>query len=217
MPGWDPGDGRFGPELAAARRRVARALAKAKGGDQKLLGVGGPTLERARLANRSVVGAPVLPACERFTGVVWDHLALGDLSPAGQGRARDSIIVVSGLAGLLALDDPVPDHRLKLSVSLGALGRVATFWRKPLTAALDRALEGRLVIDLLPGEHAAAWTPDRDRYDLRRIKLLANDGKPVGHFAKAAKGALAHALLAANDPERALKGWTHPDFTLAID
>jgi len=196
---------------------VARALAKAKGGDQRSLGVGGATLERARAANRSVIGGEVLAARHRFTGVVWDHLALDALTPAARRRANDTVIVVSALAGLVALDDPLPDHRLKLSVSLGTLGRMATFWRDPLSVTLNAALEGRLVIDLLPGEHAAAWTPDADRYDLRRVKLLAEDGRAVGHAAKAAKGALAHELLQADDPERVLKQWTHPDFALAID
>jgi cytoplasmic iron level regulating protein YaaA (DUF328/UPF0246 family) len=217
LPGWDPTDGRFGPALAAPRRRVARALAKAKGGDQKLLGVGGATLERARAANRSVIGAPVLAAGDRFTGVVWDHLALDELRGTERHRARESIFVVSALAGLVTIDDPLPDHRLKLSVSLGALGRVAGFWREPLSAALNDALDGRLVIDLLPGEHAAAWEPDRDRYDLRRVRLLAEDGRAVGHAAKAAKGTLAHELLCATNPEQVLKRWTHPEFALAID
>ncbi len=216
LPGWDPTSGRFGAGLARPRRQVAAALKRAKGGDQKLLGVGGETLERARAANRVLVGAPVLPAGERFTGVVWDHLDLGSLTPSARRRAADAIIVVSGVAGLVAIDDPLPDHRLKLSVSLPPLGRVATFWKRQLSAVLNDHLAGHLVIDLLPGEHAAAWTPDPSRYDHRRVGLIDANGRAVGHFAKAAKGLLARDLLCGRNPERTLAAWTHPDFTLVI-
>jgi len=215
-PGWDPSSGRFGTALGARRRRVARALKVAEGGDQKLLGVGGENLERARQANRQLIGAPVLPASERFTGVVWDHLDLSSLRPAERERANDAVIVVSALCGLVALDDPVPDHRLKLSVSVGALGRVASFWRPALSASLNQHLERRLVIDLLPGEHAAAWSPDPSRYDLRRVRLVDRDGRSAGHFAKAAKGRLARALIQAPDPGRALARWKDDEFTLRI-
>ena len=217
LPGWDPLDGVFGPALAAPRRKVASALKRARGGSAKLLGVGGVTLDRARAANRALIGAPVLPAGERFTGVVWDHLDIAGLTPAARERARNAIVVVSGVAGLVALDDPLPDHRLKLSVSLGSLGRVAGFWRDPLTAALNDHLEGRLVIDLLPGEHAAAWVPDPSRYDLRRVRLIGRDGRAAGHAAKTAKGMLAHAVIKAKNPEVALQRWWHPDFTLSLD
>jgi cytoplasmic iron level regulating protein YaaA (DUF328/UPF0246 family) len=217
LPGWDPTDGCFGAALGSRRRKVAAALKHARGGSEKLLGVGGATLERAQQANRALVGAPVLPAGERFTGVVWDHLDIGGLSPAARTRAAESIVVISALAGLVALDDPLPDHRLKLSVSLGTLGRMAAYWRDPLSKTLNAHLDGRLVIDLLPAEHAAAWAPAPDRYDLRRVKLVGRDGRPAGHAAKTAKGMLAHAVIKATNPERALERWWHPDFTLAID
>jgi len=217
LPGWDPADGRFGDVLASRRRRVARALKVAKGGDQKLLGVGGETLERAQQANRHLIGAPVLPASERFTGVVWDHLGLETLPAADREMADDAVLVVSALCGLIALSDPVPDHRLKLSVSIGALGRVSTFWRPTLTKVLNDHLEGRFVIDLLPGEHAAAWIPDPSRYDLRRVRLVDRDGRSAGHFAKAAKGRLARSLLQSKDPARALARWKDDEFTLTVE
>lgn len=216
LPGWDPATGAFGADLAHHRTRIAKALARARGGNQKLLGVGGATLDRARAANRELLGAPVLPAGERFTGVVWDHLDLGTLAPAARRRAGASIVVVSGLAGLVAVDDPLPDHRLKLSVSLGSLGRIASFWREPLSATLNEHLDGHLVIDLLPAEHAAAWQPDPERYDLRRVRLVDFEGRTAGHGAKAAKGTFARALLTSRAPERELDRWQHPEFSLVV-
>lgn len=201
---WRPAQGRFGRSLAGQRQRVVEALAAVDGGDERLLGVGGAALVRARSANVALVGAPTRPAWQRFTGVVWDHLAPATLSPAARRRAEEGVVVVSALAGLSAFDDPLPDHRLKLSASLPPLGRLATAWRPVLSPVLDRYLNGRLVVDLLPAEHAAAWQPDPSRYDLRRVRLVGPDGRTAGHTAKAAKGALARALLCARNPERVL-------------
>lgn len=215
-PGWDPASGRFGADLHPARRAVARALARAGGGDAKLLGVKGEALDRARTANRRLIGAPCLPAVDRFTGVVWDHFDVRGLPVAARERAMASVLVISALGGVVALDDPLPDHRLKLSVSLPPLGRVATFWRPTLSALLAEQLAGSLVIDLLPGEHAAAWTPDPDRCTHLRVRLIGRDGQTAGHFAKAAKGRLARSLVRSADPERALKRWRDPEFRVEL-
>jgi cytoplasmic iron level regulating protein YaaA (DUF328/UPF0246 family) len=195
---------------------VAAALAAADGGDQRLLGVGGPTLERARAVNRVLVGAPCLPAGRRFTGVVWDHLDLPSLAVGPRRRAAGAVVVVSAVAGLVGPGDPLPDHRLKLSVSLPPLGGLARFWREPLSAALNDHLAGRLVIDLLPTEHAAAWRPDPARYDHRRVALVDGGGRVVGHDAKAAKGRLARALLEADDPRFVLDRWHHGPYRAKV-
>jgi len=215
-PGWDPASGRFGAELERSRRSVARALARAKGGDARLLGVKGEALERAMQANRRLIGAPCLPAVDRFTGVVWDHFDVRGLPVAARERAMASVLVVSALAGVVALDDPLPDHRLKLSASLAPLGRVATFWKPTITTVLGEHLRDALVIDLLPGEHAAAWIPDPGRMTHLRVRLVGRDGQTAGHFAKAAKGRLAASLMRSTDPERALRRWRDPEFRAVV-
>ena len=200
-PRWRPGSGRFGRRLGRTRTEVAEALAGIGGGDARLLGVSGAHLERAQTANAGVVGAPTLPAFERFTGVVWEHLDVAGLGTAARRRAAERIVVVNALAGASALDDPLPDFRLKLSASLPGLGRLATYWRDVLTATLNEAFAGSLVVDLLPAEHAAAWEPDPSRFEFAGVDLVDDAGRRVGHAAKAAKGLLARALVTA--PSRA--------------
>jgi cytoplasmic iron level regulating protein YaaA (DUF328/UPF0246 family) len=215
-PGWDPGSGRFGTRLARQRRTVAKALRAAGGGDAKLLGVKGEALERAQAVNRTLVGGPCLPAAERFTGVVWDHLDVAGLPAAARERALASVLVLSAVAGVVALDDPLPDHRLKFTAGLAPVGRLATSWRPTITAVLAEHLEGALVIDLLPGEHAAAWDPAAVPATHLRVRLIDRAGRPAGHFAKAAKGRLARSLLRSADPERALRRWRDPDFRAEV-
>ena len=201
--GWDPGSGRFG-RLADERRSVAKALVEADGGTEKMLGARGELLDRAQAANQVVIGAPTLPAWRRFTGVVWTALDPRSLPPEAKKRARQSVIVVSALTGLTAWSDPVPDFRLKLSANAPGVGRLDAFWREPLSAALNHQLRRRTVVDLLPNEHRAAWVPDPSRYRLVRPHLTTVNGAPGGHFAKAAKGALARALLLGDDSDQVL-------------
>jgi cytoplasmic iron level regulating protein YaaA (DUF328/UPF0246 family) len=94
---------------------------------------------------------------------------------------------------------------------------VATFWRPAITAVLGDALAGALVIDLLPGEHAAAWVPDPARMTHLRVRLIGRDGQTAGHFAKAAKGRLARSLMRSTDPERALRRWRDPEFRVEVE
>lgn len=211
-PSWRPGDGRFGAELAGPRQAVVDALAAVDGGDATMLGARGPTLERARSANRALVGAPALPAHQRFTGVVWEHLGFSTLGDTARRRALANVLVINGLAGVSALDDPLPDFRCKANASLGAFGGVARHWRQHLSPVLDDALDGKLVIDLLPAEHRGAWVPDPSRYDLRRVQIIDDQGRPIGHFAKAAKGRLARELLTARSPKKVLDTWHHDGF-----
>jgi cytoplasmic iron level regulating protein YaaA (DUF328/UPF0246 family) len=200
MPGgrgaWGPATGTF-PELAEARQDVADALAGVQAAHAgALLGVGGPHLDRAIEANRSILGAPWLPAAERYTGVV--HLAAGltDLPARAAGR----VVLLSALLGAVGLADPVPDYRLKMGARLPPLGRVSAWWRPRLDPVLGARCSGRVVVDLLPNEHGVAFDPTPYATRVVRARFLKG-GRIVGHEAKRAKGLLArHVLLAGGDP-----------------
>ncbi len=193
-PTWDPASGRFA-ELAPRRVRVANALKRARGGNEKLLGARGDLLATARAANRTLLAAPTLPAWQRFSGVVWEHLDPGTLGARARRRAEAGIVVVSAVTGLSAWDDPVPDFRLKLSASLAPMGGLAAFWRAAVSESLNDLAATHTVVDLLPNEHRAAWTPDASRSALVRPEFVVADGKPAGHAGKAAKGRVARLLL----------------------
>ena len=197
--------------LAERRRGVVDALIAVGGGDRKLLGVGGDHLERAIQSNRSLLGAPTLPAWRRYTGVVWEHLDPATLT----APQRRSIVVVSGLHGLVRADDPVPDYRLKMGASLPPVGKLSTWWRPTLGPGLTAATRRRTVVDLLPQEHRAAFT-DADRERFVVVDLVERTGAPGGHAAKAAKGRLARHLLTCGLPlDEALGSWTDDRFEAA--
>ncbi|MDH3755482.1 MAG: peroxide stress protein YaaA [Acidimicrobiia bacterium] len=190
---WKPGSGRFGRALRTARIEVAAELVAAIGdeaGAARLLGVTGDALAVAVAADRALLdGPPVLAARERYSGVVWSHLDADSLGPDASAWLDDHVAVVSGLHGLVGAGDPTPHYRLKMSSRLGDLGPLSRYWRP----RLDRLVEGRTVIDLLPQEHAAAVPPRG--HDWVTVQFSQADGKPAGHFGKAAKGLFLRALV----------------------
>jgi uncharacterized protein len=208
--GWEPRSGAFA-DLADRRATVISRLTDAAGGDQRLLGVSGDHLRRAQAANSSLIGAPTLPAWRRYTGVVWEHLDPATLTTAHRKR----ILVVSGLLGLARADDPVPDYRLKMGTSLPSLGKLSTWWRAPVTCEIAEASRRKVVVDLLPQEHRAAWDPTATPgVRALRISLVDPSGAPAGHFAKAAKGRLARSILL--DGIDAIDGWIDERFVLDV-
>lgn len=212
---WNPRSGSFGPALAAERRAVVDALKRAKGGDSALLGVKGAHLARAKEANVNLSGAPTLPAWQRYTGVVWDHLDIASLTATEKSRALSSIIVVSGLLGIVRADDPVPDYRLKMGARLSPLGNTTLWWRDSITTTLAKTFGKHVVIDLLPLEHRKALCIDDDMFaEYIRVGLFERGGKAGGHDAKAAKGRLARHLItnSAKGAEAALKSFRDPQY-----
>ena len=194
---WNPGSGLSG--LEAPRRAVAAALAAAMDDPVtagSVTGLSPGRRDAAVSANRSTVGAPVLPAFERYDGVVWTHLGPATLDPPARNRAK-RILVVSALGGLWRFDDPVPDYKLKVGYALAPLGPLARFWLEPATAALVGAAGRRRVWDLLTTEHRravdlGAVAPKR----LTVVDFRTADGRgAAGHGAKAAKGRFARHLL----------------------
>jgi uncharacterized protein len=138
--------------------------------------------------------APGLPAIERFTGVVWDHLDPASLD----GDAHRRLVVPNAVMGLSLGLDPVPDHRLGFGANVPGLGRLDRWWRPNLNRALARLGDGCALVDMLPQEHAAALDLAAPAFDGRvvSVRFLAAGGHgAAGHAAKAVKGVAARVAL----------------------
>ncbi|WP_327090697.1 peroxide stress protein YaaA [Nonomuraea sp. NBC_01738] len=184
------------PTLDRARKRVRTALARASKRRDALDVLGlTPGLAGELAKNLVLDTAPALPAAELYTGVLYDNLSVVTLSEEARARAAESVLVFSGLWGVLRLDDRVPPYRLSMGVTLPQLGGLASFWRPMVAKELDR-LPG-LVVDMRSGTYAGAWKPGERSVAVRVFR----DGKVVSHMAKATRGEIARALLeSAADP-----------------
>lgn len=173
-----------------------------------------------------VAGRPTMPAIERYTGVLFQHLDHASLPVALRRRVDAQVLIASGLWGLVGPRDPIPDYRCKMSASLPGLGKLSTWWRAPLTEALAPAAAGRTVWNLLPDEHAVAWRPGLVAapgtrggparvVTVRFLEAVDRGGRrelvTVSHWNKALKGAVVRAVLGGQlrDPV-GLSGFEHP-------
>jgi cytoplasmic iron level regulating protein YaaA (DUF328/UPF0246 family) len=126
-----------------------------------------------------------------------------------------SVVVVSGLLGLVGLNDPTPEYRLKMGAALPPHGKLSTWWRPAVSEALTAWGSRRFVVDLLPNEHRAACRGAR--LHGVSVTFAERTGKAAGHDAKAAKGRLArHILTSDQHPLAALESWDDTRFDLVI-
>ncbi|MUL42983.1 peroxide stress protein YaaA [Streptomonospora sp. PA3] len=196
------------PEVAQAREAVLERLQELCRGPEEaareVLGLSAAQGEAVR-RNRALADAPTLRAADLYTGVLYDRLALPGLldSPAA-GRAAESVLIFSGLWGVLAPGDRVPPYRLSMGVRLPGVGPLGAFWRAQLSDLLDKRAEGRVVVDCRSAAYTAAWRPGGAAAERTvSVRVLRETGTGaaakrgvVSHMAKAARGTIAHSLLA---------------------
>jgi cytoplasmic iron level regulating protein YaaA (DUF328/UPF0246 family) len=186
---------RRGP-LAAPRREVAAAVVVAAqelddAALARLAGVGSGKVDEAREELAGLLDAPTLPAHRRYTGVVHGNAGLAALDPSA---AEVDVRIVSGLLGLVALDEPVPPYRVEVAASAPGLGGLATYWRDHLGAHLAEVTDGVRVWDLLPGEHRRAL-PAHVLAGTDRVEVRFE--RPDGRAANAARTKVAKGLVTA--------------------
>lgn len=144
--------------------------------------------EKAKAAhalNQAVPDAPVLPALERYSGVVYDHIGLDTLDTAAKKR----LLVVSGLFGLIQGSDGIPRYKQPVNPWL------TRYWKPTNTARLQALAGGEPVLDLLSQSYQKALDyPNRIQIDFR----VQGGKKAAGHFGKAIKGRFVRFLLENN-------------------
>ena len=137
-----------------------------------------------------------MPAAQRYRGVLYQELDIETLAAPARRRLDRSLLTVSGLWGAVAPTDPIPYYKLKMSASVDPLGKLSTWWRPQLTSALAPRIDGGVVWDLLPIEHAAAldWTSLAPH---QRVTVRFEDarGKTISHWNKLLKGSLVRWLV----------------------
>ncbi len=218
---WQPGSMRIAtldPQREQVMAALAAAMRQPEAALAKLLGVKGDALAAAVVANAAVATAPTRPASDRYTGVLYDALDVGSLPAIAKRRLGSQVVIFSGLFGLVAPGDRIPDYKLKMGATLAGTGRLATFWRPHIDAVLDGVTAKRTVWNLLPGEHASAWSGPAA--GSREIHVRFLDDVPrgrqrqlvtVSHWNKLLKGALVRHVLETNlaDPD-GLARFEHP-------
>ncbi|MEO3890247.1 peroxide stress protein YaaA [Nonomuraea sp. B5E05] len=178
------------PALDRSRKRVMTALVRASKRRDAIDVLGlTPGLAGEPARNIALKTAATLPAADLYTGVLYDNLGLRTLDGEARSRAEESLLIFSGLWGVVRITDRIPPYRLSMGVNLPPLGGLGAFWRPQVSKVLD-GIPG-LVVDLRSTTYASAWQPGERSVTVRVFR----DGKVVSHMAKATRGEIARALL----------------------
>jgi cytoplasmic iron level regulating protein YaaA (DUF328/UPF0246 family) len=192
--------------LNDARRGVLGAVQALSGDDgaaARALKLGARSAAAELKRNKALTVSPTMPAIERYTGVLFDALAIQSAAGGARDRASRHVVVHSALWGLLRADDPIPAYRLSHDSRLPEL-RLRTHWAVANTAVLDGRDEGDVVegpiIDLRSESYAALGPlPARADAMFVRVVAIADDGaaRALNHFNKKGKGEFLRDVLAA--------------------
>lgn len=153
------------------------------------------------------------PAIYAYNGDVYDGFELEKYSTVQQDFLNKTILIVSGLYGLLQPFDLIKPYRLEMSTSLP--DSLYNFWHKKITDKLN-SLSEDIIINLASKEYI-------DAVDISNLKkkMIAvtfkekyQDGyKIIGIHAKKARGVMANYIVMNNitDPEL-LKNFTENNY-----
>ncbi len=130
--------------------------------------------------NQDVFNSKCVPAIERYTGVVYNHIDWSTLNPKAKNYMKNHIIIFSGLFGLLSPDTMIPDYKLKMNVlSLKSL------WGPIISDSLK---DEDIIFDLLPQVHRKAYKPNKNTIQIDFLVRTKGKTSAAGHFGKAVKG-----------------------------
>ena len=144
------------------------------------------------------------PAMYAFAGDVYIGMDAYTISEDKIDMLQDRLRILSGLYGLLKPLDLIQPYRLEMGTQLpvGEYKNLYEFWRKKLTATLNKELKkGELLINLASNEYASAIdfkvlkvpVITADFLDLKDGKL-----KMISFFAKKARGMMVRYIIDTN-------------------
>ena len=152
--------------------------------------------------NRALSMAPVMPAIDRYTGVLYDGVEAQSLTEHERQWVLDHVLVNSALFGLVGAGDQIPAYRLshntRLSTPAGTALGLKRHWRGALGSVL--AATPGLLLDLRSESYAALGPlPVRDDAVYLRVVSQGPDGqrKALTHFNKKGKGEFLRTLAEA--------------------
>lgn len=195
--------------VSATRSQILTAVARLCTADETAaaaaLSLPSREVAEACRRNAAVLSAPLLPALDRYCGVVYQGLDAASLPAVARAVAERSVVVFSGGFGIVRGGEGVPWYRIPASARLPTLGAVTSVWRPVLGSAVPELLGDELTVDLRSTDYQAMWKPAR-RSDCRLVAVRVlqrrqTGGGPVeqvvSYHSKLVKGRLVRALVTA--------------------
>lgn len=146
------------------------------------------------LANNAFRDADLMPAIERYTGVLYSATNVSRWTPEQRDWAATHVFIHSALFGIISSLDEIPAYRLSYDTRLS--GRpLKDFWLDSLGRAITDMAAGDWVLDARSGGYRdlAPIPAGVPNYYLDVVSV--NGGKALNHFNKIHKGEFVAALV----------------------
>jgi cytoplasmic iron level regulating protein YaaA (DUF328/UPF0246 family) len=143
--------------------------------------------------NRELLSSPVMPALERYTGVLFDALDLAGLTRSAHSWVMDNVTVFSALWGIVRASDPIPAYRLSFDSKVSG-GALTAQWAA-VAEALWQEVPGFVLDIRSEGYRKLAPVPVHQGVFVALVKDGPLGSRPaLGHANKSVKGNLVRAL-----------------------
>jgi cytoplasmic iron level regulating protein YaaA (DUF328/UPF0246 family) len=184
--------------LTEARSEIQKALV-AVSRDSKAGAIAlklGPKQLGELAVNLSLSKPMVMPAIDRYTGVLYDALKAGGLNKQQRSRVKKTLYIQSSLFGLISALDEIPNYRLSAGSKLPGVNLRST-WGSAHEAVWE-TLRNQPVIDMRSKAYAQL-APIPSWLDSYEVEVLSEDAsgsrRALNHFNKSAKGSFARAAI----------------------
>jgi cytoplasmic iron level regulating protein YaaA (DUF328/UPF0246 family) len=148
----------------------------------------------AELANNVFTDVPVMPAIDRYTGVLYSATNAPQWTTEQREWASQHVFIHSALWGFISSGDEIPNYRLSHDTRLGG-HTLASIWGGQLSAALSEMAAGDWVLDARSAGYRDLAPIPVDINSVYLDVVSKAGGKALNHFNKAHKGELVAALV----------------------
>lgn len=158
-----------------------------------------------RIRNTNLKTAPVAPAWQIYSGVLFDAINAAGLSAAAIKKLTSNVYVQSALFGLISMGDLIPAYRLSADSKLPRIGNVSNLWAKSCADIFSNT--SGLIVDMRSGQYVKLAPIPKEisaRVVVPKIlqKMPFGPPKVVSHHNKATKGRIIrHVVTSGKLPE----------------
>lgn len=144
--------------------------------------------DEAMMLNQTIARSHVLPAMQRYTGVLYNALGYATLTPEQQQWIDEHVLILSWMFGLVKPTDLIPNYKLSIETKWLRAYRLTQCTDVLITYCHQNNVDE--IIDLLPGSYQRMidWKMIQKAEIVHSIPDLSFAGK-VTHMIKATRWA----------------------------
>ncbi len=198
------------PQLTALREQASDALVALSGDAEAAVRTLKLSEGQRHAVNDNALlrSAPVMPAIDRYTGVLYDALDVGSLAAVARRWLGQHVWIQTAPWGVIGALDTIPNYRLAAGTSLPGIPPLRRHWAD----ATSEAIAGEqpdFVLDLR-SEAYVALGPVPASVPSAYVRVVTEQGAALNHFNKKAKGLLVRRLAETRARVRShgeIEGW----------